>query len=325
MDGDGSGYSRAMEMLNFGAVVLSTQAYTENDEALSMSRVGLILLGLILSLPLRAEVVVTDETGHEVVLMQPAQRIVSLAPHITEQLFAVGAGPQVVGVVAFSNYPEAAKQIPSVGGYGNVDLEALLQLKPDLVVGWEGGNDGRLLEKLEELGLKLYRSAPVHLPDIATGLRNLGKLSGHTDKGLAQATIFTSRLEQLHKMNQGKPPLRVFYQIWNRPLMTVSGDHLISDVIRLCGGENVFDDMTTLTPTISEEAVITANPELIIAIGMAEERPEWLDEWRKWKTIKAVRNGELRSIPPDLLQRATPRLLEGATQMCALIKEAKRK
>lgn len=325
MDGDGSGYSQGREMLNFGAVARSTQAYTANDEDLSMSRVGLILLGLILSLPLRAEVVVTDEAGQEVALPQPAQRIVSLAPHITEQLFAIGAGPQVVGVVAFSNYPEEAKSIPSVGGYGNVDLEALVQLKPDLVVGWEGGNDARLLEKLEQLGLKLYRSAPVHLPDIAVGLRNLGKLTGHTDKGLAQATLFTARMEQLRKMNQGKRPLRVFYQIWNRPIMTVNGDHLISDVIRLCGGENVFDDMTTLTPTVSEEAVISANPELIITSGMAEERPEWLDEWRKWTTIKAVRNGELRSIPPDLLQRATPRLLEGAAQMCVFIKDAKRK
>lgn len=293
----------------------------------SVSRFTLFFAGilLLLSLPLRAEVIeVTDEAGRAVILPQPAQRIVSLAPHITEQLFAVGAGPQMVGAVAYSNYPEAAKKLPRVGGYGNIDLEAVLLLKPDLVVGWEGGNDSRLLEKLEELGLKVYRSAPRHLPDIATGLRNLGRLTGHADKGIAEAASFTTTMEQLRKTNLGKPPLRVFYQIWNRPLMTVNGQHLISDVITLCGGENVFADLSALTPTISEEAVIAANPELIIASGMAEERPEWLDDWRNWTSIKAVRNGELRSISPDLLQRATPRLLQGAKQMCVFIKDAKR-
>ncbi len=289
-----------------------------------MSRFGLILLGLFMSLPLRAAITVTDEVGLEVVLAQPAQRIVSLAPHVTEQLFAVGAGAQVVGVVAFSNYPEVAKKLPSVGGYGNVDLEALLQLNPDLVVGWESGNDKRLLEKLEELGLKVYRSEPRRLQDIAVELRNLGKLTGHPDKGIAQATAFTASLEQLRKTSLGRPPLKVFYQIWNRPLMTVNGTHLISDVIRLCGGENVFADLTALTPTISEEAVIAADPDVIIASGMAEERPEWLDEWKKWDSLKAVRNSGLRFIPPDLLQRATPRLLQGATQMCAIIKAVRK-
>lgn len=291
-----------------------------------MSRIVVLVSILLVSLSLRAETIeVTDETGHAVILMQPAQRIVSLAPHITEQLYAVGAGPQMVGAVAYSNYPEAAKKLPRVGGYGNIDLEALLLLKPDLVVGWEGGNDTRLLEKLEELGLKLYRSAPRHLPDIAMGLRNLGKLTGHADKGIAQAALFSSTLDQLRKTNLGKSPLRVFYQIWNRPLMTVNGEHLISDVITLCGGENVFADLSALTPTISEEAVIVVDPDMIIASGMAEERPEWLDDWRKWDKLKAVRNGELRFIPPDLLQRATPRLLLGAKEMCTLIKDVKRK
>lgn len=290
-----------------------------------MPRLVLLMLALLLSLPLRAEVVVTDESGHEVALPHPAQRIVSLAPHITEQLFAVGAGAQVVGVVAHSNYPEAAKKLPSVGGYGNVDMEALLQLKPDLVVGWEGGNDPRLLEQLEELGLKVYRSEPHHLQDIAIGLRNLGKLSGHDTIGLAKAASFTATLEQLHKMNQGKEPLKVFYQIWNRPLMTINGKDLISDVIRLCGGKNVFANLTASAPTVSEEAVIAADPDLIIASGMAEGRPEWLDEWRKWDSLKAVRNDGLRFIPPDLLQRATPRLLQGAEMMCVMIRDAKRK
>jgi len=289
-----------------------------------MSRIIISLLVLLVSLPLRAEVSVIDDSGEQVKLAQPAQRIVSLAPHITEQLYAVGAGAQLVGAVEFSNYPEAAKRLPRVGGYSRIDLEAVLRLKPDLVVGWPSGNDGQMLERLEEIGFSVYRSEPKHLEDIAREMLKLGILTGHAQQGTAQAAAFEAEVKRLGSMNRGKPPLKVFYEIWNRPLMTVNDTHLISDVIRLCGGENVFADLTGLTPTISEEAVIAADPDLIIASGMDEARPEWLDEWRRWGSLKAVRNEELHFIPPDLLQRATPRLLQGAAQMCVIIKDAKR-
>jgi iron complex transport system substrate-binding protein len=130
-------------------------------------------------------------------------------------------------------------------------------------------------------------------------------------------------LKRLAEINRGKPRLRVFYQIWNRPLMTVNGKHLISDVIKLCGGENVFADLPALTPTISGEAVIAADPDIIVASGMADERPEWLEQWRRWNRLKAVRNNQLQFIPPDLIQRATPRLLQGAELLCNMIHSAR--
>ncbi len=278
-----------------------------------------LLLG---SFPLQAEITVQDDTGQQIVLPQPAKRIISLAPHITEQLYAIGAGEQLVGAVDYSNYPEGAKQLPRVGGYSRLDLETILSLRPDLIVGWSSGNDPRQLERLEQLGMTVYRSEPRELKDIAVSMQRLGILSGHKDKGAEQAKQFMQTLVRLAEINRGKQPLRVFYQIWNRPLMTINGEHLISDVIHLCGGENVFAKLETLTPTVSGEAVIAADPDLIVASGMAEERPEWLDEWRRWSRLKAVRNGQLYFIPPDLMQRATPRQLLGAEQLCTMIHRA---
>lgn len=281
-----------------------------------------MLLALFLSLPLAAEISVQDDTGRTVSLPAPAVRIVSLAPHLTEQLFAIGAGGQLVGAVDYSDYPEAAREVPRVGGYSRLDLERILALEPELVVGWHSGNDPRQLERLEQLGLTVYRSEPRALQDIAMSMRRLGVLSGREEQADAEAEGFVKTLGRLSVKNRDRPAVRVFYQIWNRPLMTINGRHLISDVIRLCGGENVFADLPVLTPKISTEAVLAADPDLIIASGMGEARPEWLDEWRRWEQLSAVRQQRLHFIPPDLLQRATPRLLLGAEQMCRLIARA---
>jgi iron complex transport system substrate-binding protein len=280
-----------------------------------------VLLGvlLVLSLPLRAEVSVQDDAGRTVTLPAPAQRIISLAPHITEQLYAIGADSELVGAVDYSDYPEAAKKLPRVGGYSRLDLEAILALHPDLVVGWKSGNDNRQLERLQQLGITVYLSEPRALPDIAQSLLRLGILSGHREEAATQAGQFMQTLDRLEKMNRDRPRVRVFYEIWNRPLKTINGEHLISDVIRLCGGENVFADLPTLSPTVSEEAVIAADPDIIVASGMGESRPEWLDEWRRWSQLKSVRNNQLQFIPPDLILRATPRLLQGAERLCSII------
>lgn len=285
---------------------------------------SLLLLLFVVSLTLRAEIAVQDDTGRTVSLATAAQRIISLAPHVTEQLYAVGAGGQLVGAVDYSDYPVAAKRLPRVGGYSRLDLEAIIALRPDLVVGWKSGNDIRQLERLQTLGINVYLSEPRELNDIADSLERLGVLSGNDREGVEQALHFRQTLARLKKGNRDSPPLPVFYQIWNRPLMTVNGKHLISDVIELCGGVNVFADLAALTPTVSEEAVIAADPAMIVASGMADERPEWLDAWRRWHRLTAVRNGELHFIPPDLMQRATPRLLQGADMLCDMIRRAER-
>lgn len=278
---------------------------------------------LMLTLPLQAAITVRDDAGRTITLKQPAQRIVSLAPHVTEQLYAIGAGERIVGAVDYSDYPEAAKALPRVGGYSRLDLERILALQPDLIVGWQSGNDARQLERLQQLGLTVYLSEPRHLADIPSNMQRLGKLSGVAQQAAVAAAQFRQGIAALRQQHEGGVRLRVFYQIWNRPLMTINGKHLISDVISLCGGNNVFADIDSLTPKVSKEAVLAANPQVIIVSGMGSERPEWLDDWRRWPQLSAVKTKQLYVIPPDIIQRATPRLLQGANRLCQLLDKAR--
>lgn len=286
--------------------------------------VGLLIL--ITGAPVWAELVVSDDSGREVRLSAgPAQRIVSLAPHITEILFAAGAGKHVVGVVAYSDYPDAAQDIPQVGGYSNVDMEAIAALRPDLVIAWESGNRSAHLDKLAALGIPVYLNETRSFEGVARSIEMFGRLAGTEPIADEAAWAFRQRHTQLSQRYRDQPTVRMFYQIWDAPLMTVNGEHLISDVIRLCGGENVFASLTQLAPTVGVESVLAANPEVIIASGMSESRPEWLDQWRRWPKLSANQRGNLYFIPPDLIQRHTPRILDGATQVCDMLEQARAK
>ena len=282
-----------------------------------MRRLTLILL-LLTSLYVQA-IEVMDDSGNTVSLQAPATRIISLAPHITEQLFAIGAGEKIVGAVEYSDYPEAAKQIPRIGGYTGFDLEKILSLKPDLVIGMTGGNSAQQLERLEALGLILYRSEPRRLEDIASGMERLGELTSNSDQARHEAQAFRHGVERLRESASHKVPRTLFYQIWDRPLMTVNGGGLINEVLTLCGGRNVFAELSAANPKLSEEAVIAADPEVIIVSGMGRARPEWLDLWRRWPQLRAVKGNRLYVVNPSLLQRATPRILLGAEVVCEAI------
>lgn len=260
---------------------------------------------------------VRDDLGQTIALAQPARRIVSLAPHVTEMLFAAGAGDYLVGTVAYSDYPEVAKQIPRVGGYTSLDLEAIVALRPDLIVAWKSGNTAHQLEKLRALGFAVYVTEPRNIDDVPSDIERLGLLAGTGTAASNAAAAFRARHEELRRRYGGRPPVNVFYQIWDRPLMTVNGEHLISNVLRLCGGRNVFASLPVLAPKVDIEAVLAADPEAIVASGMGEARPEWLDDWRRWQRLRAVRNDNLFFVPPELLQRHTPRILDGAERLCA--------
>lgn len=268
------------------------------------------------SFSVHAEIVVRDDTGATVRLATPASRIVSLAPHVTETLFAAGAGARIVGVVDYSDFPPAAQQLPRVGGYSKLDLEAIAVLKPDLAVGWASGNSPAHIEKLRALGIPVYLVQPERIDDVAANLERYGELAGTAAVARGTAASFRNRLAELRKKYGTQPKVRVFYQIWKQPLTTVGGGQVISDAIRLCGGENVFADLKPLAPKISIEAVLAADPEVIIASGMGESRPEWVDDWRQWANLTAVKRDNLFFIPPDLIQRHTPRLAEGAARLC---------
>jgi iron complex transport system substrate-binding protein len=272
-----------------------------------------------------AAITLTDDSGRDLTLQRPAQRIVSLTPHLTELLFAAGAGGQVVGTVEYSNFPVAAGRIPRIGDSAQLDLERIVALKPDLIVVWGSGSAQRQLDKLLRLGIPVFYNEPRQLPDIARAVEQLGRLAGTEAVALPAARAFTARADELRRSYAGREPVTVLFQIWDKPLMTVNGDHLISDVIRLCGGKNVFAELKPLTPEISIEAVLTADPEAIVGVGGEAGQPENAERWKRWPRLQAVARGNLFFVHSDLISRNTPRILDGAQQLCRHFEAARAK
>ena len=262
-----------------------------------------------------------DDSGNTVTLAAPAQRIVSLAPHATELLFAAGAGHQVVAVSGFSDFPAAAKQLPSVGGSGQLDIERIASLKPDLIVAWSSGNNRRQLARLRKLGLTVFESEPRNFEAIANSLERLGALVGR-DEGRLHAQQFRQQVQTLEQHYAGRSPVTVFYQIWSAPLMTLNDAHTVSQAIRLCGGVNVFGQLKPLVPTISREAVLTANPDVII---VSDEKGNGLERWRSFKRMQAVASGNLMTIDGGMMNRAGPRVIEATRTLCKQIDDARKR
>ena len=279
----------------------------------------------LVSAAVNAEITLADDSGRNVTLKQPAQRVISLAPHLTELMFAAGAGSQVVGTVEYSNYPEAAKAIPRIGDSALLDLERIVALKPDLILVWQHGNAQRQLDKLLNLGIPVFYNQPDRLPHVARSVEKLGRLAGTEAIASTVAGAFVAREAELRKRYAARPPVRVFYQIWEKPLMTVNNDHLISDVIRLCGGQNVMGELKQLVPVISTEAVLEADPEVIAGATAEPDMRDNLDNWKAWPRILAVKRDNLFVIHTDLISRHTPRVLDGAQQMCENLDKARAK
>jgi iron complex transport system substrate-binding protein len=265
----------------------------------------------------------TDDRGASIAWSARPQRIVALSPHLVEIAYAAGAGDRLAAVVRFSDYPPAARRLPQVGDASRIDLERVLAIKPDLVLGWRSGNPPGDLERLERRGFRVFVTEPRRLQDIARIVRAVGELAGTPDVADASAGRFEAELEMLRAKYGGRTPVRVFYQIWHRPLLTVNGAHAISDVIALCGGVNVFADVTVLTPSVSLEAVVQARPQLILGGGSAMAKDDLAAEWQRARA-PALRAIAVRYIPPDLIQRQTPRLAEGAKLVCEHIDEVRR-
>ncbi|MDX9741043.1 MAG: cobalamin-binding protein [Gammaproteobacteria bacterium] len=250
-------------------------------------------------------------------------RIVSLAPHVTELLYVAGAGDRLVAAVDFSDWPEAARKLPRVGNFARLDIERILALQPDLVVGWKGGNDAGDLERLRRLGLRVHATSSTGVAEIADDIEMLGRLAGTEQAARRAAGELRASLHALEERYASRAPVTVFYQIWDRPLMTVSGRHFISDSLRLCGGRNIFAELEPIAPTVSIEAVIARNPQAIINSASATNQQAQLESWRRWKELDAVRLGNLYSIPPDIIARPGIRILEGIERLCAALDESR--
>jgi iron complex transport system substrate-binding protein len=257
-----------------------------------------------------------DDVGQTLQFTAPPQRIISLTPHLTELLFAVGAGAQLVGVDSASDYPEATRTLPRVGDYSRINFERILALKPDLVIVWVGGNRAADIHGLEKMGLPVLHTQATRLDDVARLLRLIGQVSGHAEAGEAAARDFSARLAALQARSVRHPPVSVFYQVWDRPLMTVGGTHWISDALAVCGARNVFADLRGLSPVVSREAVLRRAPELIVS---GSDAPDARRQWQHFASLPAVKNQAFVRVDADLLHRPTPRLVEGVAELCEAV------
>lgn len=282
------------------------------------------LLPLLACLPaLAAPVSVIDDQGSRVTLPAPAQRVISLAPHVTELAFAAGGGARLIAVDENSDYPVAAKALPKAGSFRAIDLERIVAARPDLLLVWLHGPSARQLEPLRQLGIPLFYSQPKRFADIPSNLRRIGQLLGSSAQAEQAARRFEQDLAELRRQQQGKPKLSVFYQVWDKPLYTLNGQHIVSDAIALCGGRNVFASLPVTAPVVTDEAVIAANPQVILSAAM-RQNDDLLKRWQRMPGIAAVQNRQLHQVNGDLLNRPTPRMIEGTRQLCAKLDLARR-
>lgn len=289
-----------------------------------LARTGLLILAL-LNAQQTIAFTLQDDAGITLNLPRPAQRIVSLAPHITEALFAAGAGDKVVGTVSYSDFPEAAKKIPLVGSYNEVNFEQILAMQPDLIIAWQSGNNSEALEKLKTLNLPLYQSEPKDLASIARNIRQFGVLAGTEAAATASADAFEQKLAQLRATNAGKPEVTLFYQVWEEPLYTLGGAHFSRDMFAICGGRNVFADLDNPAPVVSVEAIVTRNPQVMLTGGHHGERKieDWKAKWSQWTSIEAVKHDQLYLVDQDIYTRSSPRAVQGAEDLCRILDKAR--
>ena len=272
-----------------------------------------------------AEVSAVDSDGRRVALQRPAGRIVSLAPHVTEQLFAAGAGAKLVAVSEYSDYPEEAKHLPRIASSAAVDVERVLMLKPDLVVAWRLESTAAALARLEALGVAVFYSEPRRLAQIAESIDALGALAGTQATARPLADGLRRELERLGSEYRLRRPVSVFYQISERPLMTLGGRQFVSDAIELCGGRNVFAESALMAPVVNIESVLAANPEAIITAIPDPAHASWQTFWRRFPGLRAVQLDNLYAVPMNEMHRHGPRAVAAAGVLCRHIDHARLK
>ena len=283
----------------------------------------LLLSALLVAMPARAAVRVVDDTGATVALAAPATRIITLAPHAAELAYAAGAGARVVGVMKGSDYPPAVAELPVIGDVAALDLEKIVMLAPDLIVTWPWTTPAQVAW-LRARGVAVFEADAHTIDGIATDIERIGALSGTDAAARAAALKFRTRVAQLARDGRDGAPLRVFYQVSGVPMFTLGGRHLVSQAIARCGGENVFAGLTIPAPQVSVEAVLAANPQVIIAGTDDARRPAWLDDWSRWPALDAVRHHALFVVDANLLHRPGPRFVDGIAQLCGTLADARR-
>ncbi|MDX1451560.1 MAG: cobalamin-binding protein [Oleiphilaceae bacterium] len=266
-------------------------------------RLGLVFMGLFFSMAH------ADETY--------PQRIVALSPHSVEMLFELGAGERIIATTEYADFPEAAKAIPRIGGYHGIQIERVMALQPDLIIAWDGGNPARDLQRMEELGLPVYRSHTEALADIPVALESLGELLGLAEQGRAAAARFKEKWQAIRDQHADKPPVRFFYQLWADPLKTMAAGSWINELLTSCGGINIFNQPDWDYPQVSTETVLLQAPEAIIVPSHHGRAIDITTQWGAWPEIPAVANGHIYFINGDWLHRFSTRVIDGMQAICS--------
>jgi iron complex transport system substrate-binding protein len=272
-----------------------------------------------IAVPALSAVIVTDDAGRKVTLPHTPQKIVSIAPGATEMLFAAGAGKRVIATVEFSDEPPEARNVPRIGDSNAIDMERVVALQPDVVVVWEGGSNIAQVAQLERLGIPLYREKVDKLSDMPASLRRLGALADTRATAEKAAAEVESRLAELVRSYRGRQELSVLIEVWNRPVYTVGGSQMMTDALRLCGARNIFDDLKAPGPAVDVEAIIARNPEVIVAVAPPGVAQEWLDDWKRFTSLRAVRNNALIPFEDQRFSRLGPSALGGTEALCKAI------
>ncbi len=281
-----------------------------------MKKLLLCLFCLLATVQAQAAITVTDDIGNTIVLQKPAQRIISLSPHVTELIYAAGAGERIVATVKYSDYPAAAKNIPRIGDNRQIDIERVIAMKPDLLIVWMHGAFERQLEPLKKSGIPYFFSDPRKLEQIPETLLKMGAMFGTEKQAQAAARDFSRQLAQLSGRYQSSSNVKVFYQVWGKPLYTLNDQHIVSDVIRTCGGENIFGKLPVAAPTVSLEAVLAENPEVLVSGDSKNQGASGIEQWKPFTSMLAVKNHNLVAIDGDELNRPGPRIIEGVRAVC---------
>lgn len=252
------------------------------------------------------------------VLSQAAERVVSLAPSMTDIMLELGVESRLVGVLDASERPASLAGLPSVGRYGQVNIEKIVSLHPDLILLWPGAVPSAQREQLKQLGYTIETLDVHRLDELADGLARIAQAVGAPGEGQRLVSQFRERLASVRNRYRQLPTVHVFYQVWDKPLYTVGGTQIISDAIEVCGGRNIFADLSQPAPQVGVEAVLTRNPEVILAMDQAQ-----LEPWRQWPTLKAVAHHQLWAVGDKRLERPSYGMLDAVVRLCELIDKAR--
>jgi iron complex transport system substrate-binding protein len=284
-----------------------------------------LLIGLlILALPASANPTCVHDDTNQTVCAQQAQRVLVLAPHLTEIVDFVGGMSKVIAVDGSSNFPESVNTLPKLGNPWMLSAESILARKPDLVLVWQSGISMQVVAQLRKAGVPVFVSEPKKIEQVATTMRRVSKLLGTEQGSASRIDDWLQQFEALRAKYRGRTQVPVFYQVWGQPLMTLGGQHAVSEVIGLCGGRNVFGDLPNLAAQVSVEGVLKRKPEVLLASGSGRDHQGFVVQWSAWPQMPAVKRNQVYTLPNDILVRNGPRLIQAAKLVCAHIEQARR-